>query len=97
MRADKFLKVSRLIKRRTVAKEACDKERVTINGRAAKAGSEVKVGDVITIHFGNSAITARVMKLTESCRKEDAGAMYEVLSNPAASEHWGAPAPYKAD
>ncbi len=79
MRIDKFLKNSRLIKRRTVAKEACDQERITINGKVAKAGTEVNVGDVIHIQFGNSSIDAKVMKLTESCRKEDAAEMYEIV------------------
>ena len=79
MRIDKFLKVSRLIKRRTIAKEACDKERVTINGKNAKAGSEVKVGDVIEIQFGNSSLSARVLKISESQRKEDAETMYEII------------------
>ncbi|MCL1808274.1 MAG: RNA-binding S4 domain-containing protein [Clostridiales bacterium] len=79
MRVDKFLKVSRLIKRRTIAKEACDRERITINGRTAKAGSEVKVGDLVEIHFGNSTISAKVLKLSESCRKEDAETMYEIV------------------
>lgn len=79
MRIDKFLKNSRLIKRRTIAKEACDTERVSINGKVAKAGTEVNVGDVIHIQFGNSSITARVLALTESCRKEDAAGMYEII------------------
>ena len=79
MRLDKYLKVSRLIKRRTVAKDACDQERVSVNGKIAKAGTEVKVGDVIHIEFGNSSITARVLQLTESCRKEDAAGMYEII------------------
>ncbi|MGN0710401.1 MAG: RNA-binding S4 domain-containing protein [Anaerovoracaceae bacterium] len=79
MRIDKFLKNSRLIKRRTVAKEACDQERISINGKVAKAGSEVKPGDIIEIQFGSSMIKARVLQLTESCRKEDAAGMYEIL------------------
>lgn len=79
MRIDKFLKNSRLIKRRTVAKEACDMERVSINGKVAKAGTEVQVGDIIHIQFGNSSITAKVLQLTESCRKEDAAGMYEIM------------------
>ncbi|MCR5482283.1 MAG: RNA-binding S4 domain-containing protein [Clostridia bacterium] len=79
MRIDKFLKNSRLIKRRTVAKEACEQERITINDKIAKPGTEVKVGDVIHITFGNSAITARVLKLSESCKKEDAVTMYEIV------------------
>jgi len=81
MRIDKFLKVSRLIKRRTVAKEACDKERIMINGRTAKAGSEVNVGDVITIQFGNGAVFAKILKISESCAKEDAGSMYEIVAD----------------
>lgn len=79
MRIDKFLKNSRLIKRRTVAKEACEQERITINGKIAKAGSEVKVGDVIHIRFGTGEIKARVLNLSESCRKEDAATMYEIV------------------
>jgi len=79
MRIDKFLKVSRLIKRRTIAKEACDKERIMINGRTAKAGSEVKIGDVIEIHFGNNSLSAKVLKISDSCRKEDAETMYEII------------------
>ena len=79
MRIDKFLKNSRLIKRRTVAKDACDQERVSVNGKVVKAGAEVKVGDEIHIEFGNSSITARVLKLTESCRQEDAAGMDEII------------------
>ncbi len=79
MRIDKFLKNSRLIKRRTVAKEACEQERITINDKIAKPGSEVKVGDVIHITFGNSSITAKVLNLSESCKKEDAATMYEII------------------
>ena len=70
MRIDKFLKNSRLIKRRTVAKDACDQGRVFINDKAAKAGSEVKVGDVIRIEFGNSSISAKVLVLSESCKRK---------------------------
>ena len=79
MRIDKFLKVSRLIKRRTVAKEACDTGRIMINGKAAKAGSEVKAGDVIEIQFGNNSLSAKVLKISETCKKEDAGGMYEII------------------
>lgn len=79
MRIDKFLKNSRLIKRRTVAKEACDQDRVSLNGKIVKAGAEVRTGDEIHIEFGNSSLDVRVMKLTESCRKEDAAEMYEVI------------------
>lgn len=79
MRVDKFLKNSRLIKRRSVAKDACDQERVSINGKVAKAGAEVKAGDEIHVQFGNSSITVRVRNLTESCKKEDAADMYEMI------------------
>ncbi len=79
MRIDKFLKNSRLIKRRTVAKEACDRGRVFVNDKPAKAGTDVNVGDIVRIEFGNSSISARVLVLSESCRKEDAASMYEIV------------------
>ena len=79
MRVDKFLKNSRLIKRRTIAKEACDQGRVNINNKQAKAGSEVEIGDIVHIEFGNSSISVKVLKLTEGTRKEDAQGMYEVV------------------
>jgi ribosomal 50S subunit-recycling heat shock protein len=79
MRIDKFLKNSRLIKRRTVAKEACASERVFLNDRPAKPGAEVKPGDIVRIRFGNGEIKVRVLALTESVRKEDAASMYEVM------------------
>lgn len=79
MRIDKFLKNSRLIKRRTVAKEACEQERILVNDKVAKPGTEVKEGDVIHIRFGSSSVTARVIKLLDSSRKEDAAAMYEII------------------
>ena len=79
MRIDKFLKVSRLIKRRTVANEACDAGRVSVNGRPAKASCDVKIGDTIEIVFGNRTVRARVRSLTESTKKEDAEGMYELL------------------
>ena len=79
MRIDKFLKNSRLIKRRTVAKEACDQGRVFINDKVATAGTEVKTGDLIRIEFGNSSISAKVLNLSESCKKEDAATMYEII------------------
>ncbi|MBQ1391804.1 MAG: RNA-binding S4 domain-containing protein [Firmicutes bacterium] len=80
MRLDKFLKNSRLIKRRTVAKEACDAGRVFVNGRQAKAGTELEIGDQIAIEFGSGSITVKVAALTESPRKEDAAGMYEVVN-----------------
>ena len=79
MRIDKFLKNSRLIKRRTVAKDACDQGRVFINDKVAKAGSEVNVGDTIHIEFGNSSVTVRVADIIESARKETAPQMYEII------------------
>lgn len=79
MRIDKFLKNSRLIKRRTVAKEACDQGRVFINDKVAKAGSEVVPGDIIHIEFGNSSLTAKVLEVLETCKKEDAPKMYEII------------------
>ncbi|MDR1136358.1 MAG: RNA-binding S4 domain-containing protein [Clostridiales Family XIII bacterium] len=80
MRIDKYLKNSRLIKRRTIAKEACEKERVLINDKPAKPGAEVRQGDVVLIRFGNSEIKVKVLALTESSRKEDAASMYEIIS-----------------
>ena len=79
MRIDKYLKVSRIIKRRTVANEACDTGRVTINGRVVKASAEVKAGDVIEVTFGNRTVKAEVLSTAESNRKEDAANMYRIL------------------
>lgn len=79
MRVDKFLKNSRLIKRRTVAKEACENGRVFINDKQAKAGSEVSEGDVIIIRFSDKEIKAKVLNLIESQRKTDATSMYEIV------------------
>ena len=79
MRIDKFLKNSRIIKRRTVAKEACEQGRITINEKIAKPGTEVRVGDIIHIQCGNGPLTARVEMLKESVRKEDAASMYSII------------------
>ena len=79
MRLDKYLKVSRLIKRRTVANEACDGGRVSINGNPAKASAAVKAGDIIEISFGTKPLKVRVLEVKETIRKEEAAAMYEVL------------------
>ena len=76
MRLDKYLKVSRLIKRRTVANEACDAERVTVNGRVQRASYDVKVGDVIAIRFGAKRLTVEVLSVTENVGKDAAAAMY---------------------
>ena len=79
MRVDKYLKVSRLIKRRSVAHDACEDARIFVNGKEAKPGTEVKIGDEIYIQFGNGSLRARVCALTESCRKEDAADMYTII------------------
>lgn len=79
MRLDKYLKVSRLIKRRTVANEACDAGRVTLNGRVARASAEVRPGDVITISFGDREVRAEILSVQDSVRKEDAAAMFRYL------------------
>ena len=79
MRLDKYLKVSRLIKRRTVAKELVDKGRVLINEKVAKPSSEVSVGDLLLIHMGSTKIYVKVTKITEFSRKDDAALMYELL------------------
>ena len=76
MRLDKYLKVSRLIKRRTVANEACDNARVTVNGRPAKASYDVKVGDVLEIQFGARTVRVEVLQVADNVRKDDAAAMY---------------------
>ncbi|EYR56372.1 RNA-binding S4 domain-containing protein [Staphylococcus aureus] len=77
MRLDKYLKVSRLIKRRTLAKEVSDQGRITINGNVAKAGSDVKVEDVLTIRFGQKLVTVKVTALNEHASKDNA--MYEII------------------
>ena len=79
MRLDKFLKVSRLIKRRTVANEACDNARVTVNGRPAKASYDVKPGDVLRIAFGQRTLAVEVLAVADADRKDDAGAMYKEI------------------
>ena len=79
MRLDKYLKVSRIIKRRTVAKEACDGGRVSINGKVCKAGAEVKEGDVMEIRFGNRVGRYEITDVKEVVRKENAQDMYRVL------------------
>ncbi len=80
MRLDKFLKVSRLIKRRSIAKEVAEKDRIEINNKVAKPSSEVKVGDLIKIGFGNKMVTIKVIQIQESSKKEDAQNMYEIVS-----------------
>ncbi len=80
MRLDKYLKVSRIIKRRTVANEACGGGRVSVNGKVCKPGAEVKAGDVLEIRFGNRVGKYRILSIQESVRKEGAADLYEVLS-----------------
>ena len=80
MRLDKYLKVSRLIKRRTIANEACDAGRVMINDKPAKASSNVKVGDIIAISFGNKEVKVEVLDVTETVRKEEAKELFKYLS-----------------
>lgn len=79
MRLDKYLKVSRLIKRRTVANEACDAGRVTINGKVARASAPVKAGDVIAIQFGEKEVKVEVLNVEETVRKEEAAELYRYL------------------
>ena len=80
MRLDKFLKVSRLIKRRTVANDACDAARISVNGKPAKASYSVKLGDLISIEFGSRCITVRVLEIKETTKKTEAIGMYEIVS-----------------
>ena len=80
MRLDKYLKVSRLIKRRTIANEACDAGRVLINDKPAKASTNVKIGDIITISFGNKEVKVEVLDVTETVRKEEAKDLFKYLS-----------------
>ena len=80
MRLDKFLKVSRIIKRRTVAKDACEQGRVEVNGKIAKPGLELKIDDEITITFGSNVLKVRVVSMPDNVRKDDAQSMYEVIN-----------------
>ncbi|MBE6688461.1 MAG: RNA-binding S4 domain-containing protein [Ruminococcaceae bacterium] len=79
MRIDKFLKVSRLIKRRTVANDACDNAHVSVNGKSVKASYDVKAGDIIEIAFGERVLKARVLKVLDHVGKNDAGELYEII------------------
>jgi len=79
MRIDKFLKNSRLIKRRTLANEACSQQRVLINGKVAKPGTEVKVGDIVEIHFGNNISKVEVLSVEEHVSKAEAKEMYRLI------------------
>ncbi len=79
MRIDKFLKDSRIIKRRTIAKEACDSNRVYINGKVAKAGDEVKLGDIVEIQFGNKNLKIEVLNVKENVSKAESTEMYKII------------------
>ena len=79
MRLDKFLKVSRVIKRRTVANEACDAGRVMVNGRVARASLDIKVNDIIEISFGSKNVKVQVLNVAETVRKDDAALMYKII------------------
>lgn len=80
MRLDKFLKVSRIIKRRTVANEACDAEHVSVNGRPARASYAVKEGDIVEITFGERTLRFKILEVRENAQKADASSMYEILT-----------------
>ncbi|MGM9679972.1 MAG: RNA-binding S4 domain-containing protein [Eubacteriales bacterium] len=80
MRLDKYLKVSRIIKRRTVANDACDDAHVSVNGRPAKASYQVKEGDIVEISFGSRTMKIRVLNVAEHAQKSDASSLYEVLT-----------------
>ena len=79
MRVDKFLKVSRIIKRRTIANEACDAGRVMINDKPAKASANVKVGDILTIQFGNKEVKVEILNVQETVKKEEAAELFRYL------------------
>lgn len=81
MRLDKYLKVSRIIKRRTVANEACDAGRVLINGRAARASYDVKVGDILEVNLGTTPVKVEIVNVNEYAKKEDAQLMYKILNS----------------
>ncbi|BAH05184.1 RNA-binding S4 domain-containing protein [Clostridium kluyveri] len=80
MRLDKYLKVSRIIKRRTIAKEACEGGRVTINGKMAKPSTEVKEGDIIEIKYANRSLKAKILDIQNHVKKEEVQNMYEIIS-----------------
>ncbi len=87
MRLDKYLKVSRIIKRRTVANEACDAGRVIVNGKQARASYEVQIGDIIETHFGDKILKVEVLNIQENVRKESAQDLYRTLSDERSKEN----------
>lgn len=86
MRLDKYLKVSRLIKRRTVAKEIADQGRISINGKVAKSSSDVATNDELEVRFGNKTLTVKVVKIVETTKKEASADMYEIVSETFAQD-----------
>ena len=80
MRLDKYLKISRIIKRRTVANDACDADRVIVNGKIAKPSSTVKIGDIIEIKFGDKMVKVKVLRVDEIIKKDESSSMYELIS-----------------
>lgn len=87
MRLDKYLKVSRIIKRRTVAKEVADKGRIKVNGILAKSSTDLKTNDEVEIRFGNKLLTVRVLEMLDSTKKEDASKMYDIISETRIEDH----------
>lgn len=79
MRLDKYLKISRIIKRRSIANEACDSGRVTLNGKVAKAGADVKIGDIVEIQFGNRVTKFEIVQVKEIVKKEEVDGLYKML------------------
>ena len=79
MRIDKFLKVSRILKRRTLAQEACDKGKVTVNGKAVKSRHKIKVGDIVEITYTESSVKFKIKEIRETVKKDDASTLYEIL------------------
>lgn len=88
MRLDKFLKVSRIIKRRSIAKEVSDQGRIKINGKESKASTDVKIGDILEIRFGQKVLTVRVEKLLETTKKDEAAGMYSLIKEEKLSEQF---------
>ena len=81
MRLDKFLKVSRILKRRTVAQEACDAGKVDVNGKSAKPSHQLKIGDVVCVHFASGALKFRVLDLKETVKKDQVNDLYEIITD----------------
>ena len=81
MRIDKFLKISRILKRRTLAQEACDKGKVTVNGREVKPGHQIKVGDIVEINYVSGGVKFKINEIKETVKKDEASNLYEILTN----------------